>query len=272
MSRRPLQSAPHSGAPAPRRRRSPGRLLAGPLSVIGHALVLLALLSAHVEPPKVPESVPMTVALVAPPPPPLPPAPPAKVEAPPAPAPPAPAKASVAKASPAKNRPRPKLRPPRTPPPPDVETLAASDTPAPPLADGLGEAELVGATTAGAGGGYGAGAGGGGACDMVRLLQDALRKNPRVRAAVVQAHPGAVASGKAVMLWNGDWVKSPGQEGKGLAGLREAIILEVAFAPKACRTDPVRGLVLISLNDSPGGVRLALGSDRWRWSDLLFAR
>lgn len=251
--------------------------MAGPVSVVGHALVLLALLSAHVDPPKVPESVPMTVALVAPPPPPAPPAPaPAKVEAPPAPTPPAPAKSSAAKPSPAKSRPRPKVRPPRVPPPPDVETVAASDTPAPELADGLGEAELAGATTAGSGSGsgagFGSGSGGGGTCDMVRLLQDALRKNPRVRAAVVRAHPGAVASGKAVMLWNGDWVKSPGQEGKGLAGLREAIILEVAFAPKACRTDPMRGLVLISLNDSPGSVRLALGSDRWRWSDLLFAR
>jgi hypothetical protein len=271
MSRRPQQSQPHSGAPAPRRRRRLGRLLAGPLSVAGHGLLILALLSAHGDPPKVVESAPMIVALVAPPPPP-PPAPPAQVEAPPAPAPPAPAKASTAKSSPAKSRPRPKLRPPRTPPPADVETLAASDSPAPALADGLGEAALIGATTAGGGGGSGSGAGGGGACDMVRLLQDALRKNPRVRSAVVRAHPHAVAAGKAVMLWDGDWVKSPGQEGKGLAGLREAIILEVAFAPKACRTDPMRGLVLISLNDSPGSVRLALGSDQWRWSDLLFAR
>ena len=34
---------------------------------------------------------------------------------------------------------------------------------------------------------------------------------------------------------------------------------------------PVRGLVLLSLNDSAAG-RIVLGSGHWRWSDLLFAR
>jgi hypothetical protein len=75
-----------------------------------------------------------------------------------------------------------------------------------------------------------------------------------------------------VLVWNGDWVQSPGQEGKGLAGVRELIMLEVAFAPKACRDDPMRGLVLISLSDGPGAPRLALGSRAWNWSDLLFAK
>jgi hypothetical protein len=138
----------------------------------------------------------------------------------------------------------------------------------------LGEAELMGAAVAGSGsgaGGEGNGPGGGG-CDMVRLLQDALRKNPRVRAALTQVHPEAASRGKAVLVWNGDWVQSPGQEGKGLAGVRELIMLEVAFAPKACRSDPMRGLVLISLSDSPGAPRLALGSRAWNWSDLLFAK
>ena len=58
---------------------------------------------------------------------------------------------------------------------------------------------------------------------------------------------------------------------EGLAGIREAIILEVGFAPAACRADPMRGLVVISLNDT-GSARLALGTRAWRWSDLLFAR
>ena len=74
------------------------------------------------------------------------------------------------------------------------------------------------------------------------------------------------------MVWNGDWVRSGGEDGKGLAGVRQAIALGVAFAPEACRAEPVRGLVLISLSDSPGSPRLALGAGRWRWSDLLFAR
>jgi hypothetical protein len=104
----------------------------------------------------------------------------------------------------------------------------------------------------------------------VQRLQDALRGDPDVVAAVAQAHRSA--AGKAVLVWNGDWLQSPGQEGKGLAGLRQAIIMEVAFAPKACRAQPMRGLVLISLNDRPGGSRLVLGSVTWRWSDLLLAR
>ena len=49
-------------------------------------------------------------------------------------------------------------------------------------------------------------------------------------------------------------------------------MIEVAFAPEACRAEPVHGLVLISLNDGPGAARVALGSRAWRWSDLLFAR
>jgi hypothetical protein len=44
---------------------------------------------------------------------------------------------------------------------------------------------------------------------------------------------------------------------------------EVAFAPPACRAEPVRGLVLIAVNPAPGSVRLAIGSAEWRWSDLL---
>ena len=62
------------------------------------------------------------------------------------------------------------------------------------------------------------------------------------------------------------------EDGKGLAAVREAIIWEVAFAPAACRTQPVHGLVLISLNDAPGAPRLVVGSDRWRWSDLTSVR
>jgi len=46
----------------------------------------------------------------------------------------------------------------------------------------------------------------------------------------------------------------------------------VAFAPEACRAEPVRGLVLLSLADGPGSTRIVMGSSTWRWSDLLHAR
>ena len=136
----------------------------------------------------------------------------------------------------------------------------------PELVVGLGDSDLVGAATAGSGSGGGAG------CNMVRLLQTALRKNPRVQAAVAAAHPETIRAGRAILVWDGDWVRTNTQEGKGLAGIRQAIAMEVAFAPEACRAEPVRGLVLISLKDGPGAPRLALGSRTWRWSDLLFAR
>ena len=136
---------------------------------------------------------------------------------------------------------------------------------------GLGDAELQGAATATAGSGAGGGGGGAG-CDMVRLLQDGLRKNPRARAALMRAHAETVGLGRTPLLWSGDWVRTDGEEGDGLSGLREMIMMEVAFAPAACKAEPMRGLVLISLNDGPGGARFALGGGRWRWSDLLFAK
>ena len=76
--------------------------------------------------------------------------------------------------------------------------------------------------------------------------------------------------GKAIMVWNGDWVRSGEQDGKGLAAVREAIMWEVAFAPAACRHERVHGLVLLSLND--GFTRLAVGQGEWTWSDLLATR
>jgi hypothetical protein len=101
---------------------------------------------------------------------------------------------------------------------------------------------------------------------MARRVQAALRRDPLVQAAV------AGLAGKAVLVWNGDWVRSGGEDGKGLAAVREAIMWEVAFAPRACRAEPVRGLVLLSLNETPGSARLAVGSSQWRWSDLLTPR
>ena len=261
MSGRPQPYDPLVPTPVPRRRAKADGLVAGLVSVAAHAGLLLALLTVHVQPPMAPEPDPIAVALYDPPPPP--PEPP-KLAPEPA-GDPAPAKVSPPKLP---------VRPPRLVPPPAVEPLPAKPAPTPQVVAELGESDLIGAATAGSGsgaGGVGNGAGGGG-CDMVRLLQDALRKNPRVRAALAQVHPQAAARGKAVLVWNGDWVQSPGQEGKGLAGVRELIMLEVAFAPKACRDDPMRGLILISLSDSPGAPRLALGSRRWNWSDLLFAK
>lgn len=105
---------------------------------------------------------------------------------------------------------------------------------------------------------------------MTRRLQTALRKDRLVQAAAAEAHRGqGLGGGKAIRVWNGDWIRHGEQEGNGLAAVREAIMWEVGFAPAACRAERVHGLVLISLNDAPGAARLVVGSGDWRWSDLL---
>jgi len=141
---------------------------------------------------------------------------------------------------------------------PPVVNVAVVDN-----SDLLSQSQIAGASSAGD---DGAGGGGGGSCDMARAVQKALRRDPLVRAAVEDAN----RLGKSVMLWNGDWVRSGGQEGKGLSAVREAIMWEVAFVPAACRNQRMHGLVLLSLED--GATRFAIGSDEWRWSDLLGVR
>lgn len=142
----------------------------------------------------------------------------------------------------------------------------------------VSEADLLGATRAGSAGGPGSGsgtgggsgagsAGGGGSCDMAARLQARLREDDDIRRTVAEAQRSV--EGRALLVWDGDWRQNPGQAGKGLAGVRQAIALEIAFAPTACRTQAMRGLVLVTLSDGPGGARVALGTGRWRWSDLL---
>jgi hypothetical protein len=176
-------------------------------------------------------------------------------------------KAAAAKASPQHKPPAPlkvreAVRPERAP-----QTIAATPASAP---AGLSDSEVAGAATAGSGdGGGGDGGNGAGSCDMVGRLQAALRRDGRIQAAMAGAH--MATGGRAVQVWNGEWVQSSGEEGKGLAGVRQAITVAVAFAPEACRKKPMHGLVLISLKDGPGAARLVLGAGAWRWSDLLFA-
>jgi hypothetical protein len=239
QKRRSGQAAPAGRRPAGRR-----RLVAGGLSAAIHLSLLSALLWTRTPPPSPPGAAPITVALVdartlfpAP--------------TPPAPTPPGPRAAPA----PARHAARRNLARP-TPPRRAAEPIAAGPSRADEEGAELSEAQLAGATGAGSGAP-------GGACDMPARLQGALRRDPLVQAAV------SSLAGKAVMVWNGDWVKRRGEDGKGLAAVREAIMWEIAFAPKACRAEPVHGLVVLSMNPAQGSARLAVGLDRWRWSDLL---
>ncbi|MBU1272963.1 MAG: hypothetical protein KJ728_10085 [Alphaproteobacteria bacterium] len=258
--------------------------------VAAHAGLVLVMTAARPEPLAAPhEAAPVMVELVDPPPPPTP------IPAPdPAPTPDAPAAAAQ---TPAPPKPAPQLRPPAVAaarprkvvakPPPDVEPLPAAPAPPGPPLPLLGAAQLAGAATVGSGpgggagngvggaggtGGSGAGSGsGGGTCDMVRWVQDAVRDDAAVRRAVIAASEEMNASGRAILVWNGDWLQSRNQSGKGLAGVRQAIALEVAFAPAECRTQRMTGLAVLKLEDGADGARIALGKGSWRWSDLLGA-
>jgi hypothetical protein len=231
-----------------------GRVLAAALSLATHLLILFALFWVWPDAPRFVEPAAVTLDLIGP----------------PGPAPKAPSPAPAAPAAPAKSLPA--KPPPRRavvkPPPPDVDYLPAQVEVAKKSDTGttLTEMQLAGATMAGSGsgsGGGGSGGGGGGPCDMAGRVQAALRRDPMVRAAI------AGSPGKATLVWNGDWVRDLGEDGRGLAIIREAIMWEVAFAPAACRAQPVRGMVVLSLNGAGGATRLALGGGSWRWSDLL---
>lgn len=257
-----------------------GRWLVAGTVVVGlEAALILALAWVPPETFDLPSDPPIVVSLVDPPRP-APPAPQPEPGEAPAPAEAAPEAPAPRVAPPA--RPASPPRPTRRPPPPEVEPLpipAAVAPPGPPLPL-LGATELAGATRVGfgpggGGGGSGTGGGGGGSgggCDMLKRLQEALRDDAEVRSAVEAAHREMNAGGKAIQVWDGDWLQSRGQEGKGLAGVRQAISVEVAFAPAECRAQAMRGLAVLALDDRSDGAKLVLGRGAWRWSDLLDLR
>ncbi|HVN01423.1 MAG TPA: hypothetical protein VMT68_14540 [Caulobacteraceae bacterium] len=222
------------------------------MSAAAHAAIFVAVATAWKNPPQSYETQPIAVALIQPPPPTLLPPPPP----PPKPSTPRAASHAEAPGPPAAHA----MRIHYAPAPPAAPAVQLASAKAPSSGDELSEAQIAGAATGGSGGTGGTGRG----CDMAGRVQVALRRDALVKSAV------APLQGKAVMVWNGDWVQHEGEDGRGLAAVREAIMWEVAFAPAACRTEPVHGLVLLSLNS--GSTRLAVGSSEWRWSDLLNAR
>ena len=137
-------------------------------------------------------------------------------------------------------------------------TVRAAMTTRPDNSDLLSASQLAGAASVGAGGG-----GGGGGCDMARAVQQALRRDPLVRAAVEDAH----RLGKSVMLWNGDWVRSGGAGRQGPVGRARGDHVGSGLRAGSLPQQQVHGLVLLSLAD--GSTRFAIGAGDWRWSDLL---
>ena len=222
-----------------RARRRRRRLLGAAPAVAGHLLVLaIFLLMQQPLPVTTVEDAPISVSLI----------PGDK----PAPVPEAPVEAPQPRHEPPQRHDLARRPSPR--PAPDAAPASKESKPPQPGVE-LSASEIAGAASADSGGG-------GGSCDLARQLQGALRRDPLVQAAV------AGQGGKAIRVWDGDWVRNGGEDGKGLAAVKEAMIWEIAFSPEACRSRPVHGLVLLSMN-AGGGVRLAVGAGEWRWSDLL---
>ena len=235
------------------------------MSVVAHVAVLATLMNARPDPPLMIEPPPMVVQLVEPAPPipartpPEPSPAPSPSPAPPKPDPkpdPKPAKAAAPK-SPAKPAPVPPRR--KTAPAPNADPLPAGEGGQAASGFELSDGQIAGAARAGAGRG-------GGSCDMLEWLQAQLRKDGRVQRAMARS-----GGGKPVVVWHGgEWIRHGGQEGEGLASVREIVMWEIAFAPDECRRQPVNGLVLISMHDGPGAPRLVMGAERrWAWSDVL---
>lgn len=105
------------------------------------------------------------------------------------------------------------------------------------------------------------------ACDLTQWLQTALQNNPQSQVALAQIPRPARSVANALMLWNGRWVDMPVAAG-GLQTLRAAVLAGVASAPAACRSEVIRGPVLLTLADPAGSTILAIGSGEWRWDDL----
>jgi hypothetical protein len=98
---------------------------------------------------------------------------------------------------------------------------------------------------------------------MAQRLQEAVASYAPARDMAAQM------GDKAVMIWNGDWVTMSGAKVKGLTAVRQVVMFEIAYAPEPCRSQAMRGLVVLSVNGPGGPTRLALGHGEWRWTDLL---
>ncbi len=267
------------------RRKQTRTTLAIGASVAVHVLVLAAIWGMKVQGPVlVEEPDHVMVELVEPLPPPPEPTPDPAPTGPPAETPTPVQAARTEEAAKAPEIRKPQTAPPprihRTPPPTvPVETIQVTAAPPDSNMRLLGDGELAGALVAGQGAGGGAGQGGSGGggsggsgtgtgCDMLGRLQAMVRRDARVQSTVRRAQQELNAGRRAIQLWDGDWIQSTGQDGRGLAGVRQAIAVEIAFAPRECRMEQVRGLVVLSLGDDAGAPRLALGAPSWRWGEL----
>jgi len=100
-----------------------------------------------------------------------------------------------------------------------------------------------------------------------RVLAALRAASPRAALARIPERRRSVAG--AVMLWDGDWIRTGALADARVAlPIRTAVAQAVEAAGPACAGAPVAGPVLLIVPDVAGATVLVVGSGTWRWADL----
>lgn len=162
--------------------------------------------------------------------------------------------------------------PPPAPPPPDEVPPEAPSPPDPTLEPtelNPQALERLNAQAAAAGGGAASDADEA-ACGVVERLQQALTADPTAREALKRVPVPTRSVANAVSLWNGAWADPATLGGEGPAAvLKSVIVQQLATISPQCRNQQLAGPRLLLLANTEGPNVAAIGSGRWRWSDLL---
>lgn len=107
-------------------------------------------------------------------------------------------------------------------------------------------------------------------CQLADLLQQSLRGDLRVAAALTQLPRSDRSVANALILWDGAWVYPADMRDRpALDSLRAAIVDRLQFARSDCLARPNAGPVFLLIPRTQETVVLTVGSGEWRWSDLM---
>lgn len=114
----------------------------------------------------------------------------------------------------------------------------------------------------------------GGACDLTAPVQAALQSSEAVQTSLPKLPRDQRSVANALMIWNVAWVVPDARidgrlDTSAADAIRETIAGTIAAASPNCRMQPQAGARLIILPGTPENIVLALGSEVWRWQDLL---
>lgn len=106
-------------------------------------------------------------------------------------------------------------------------------------------------------------------CQLTQWIQAELQADPAVTTALASIPRGARSVANAIMLWDGAWIETRSITATQIDPIRQAVVMGVRNAPRACVDEEMRGPLLMAVNDPHGATMLAVGSGVWKWSQLL---